>query len=179
MATLNFSTESVSFMTTLRPYALKLTSNRQDAQDLLQDTLMKAFASRDKFKEGTNLKGWLYTIMRNTFITNYKKKVRRKTFIDTTDEMAHINTGRTATNDGNSTLAVTEVMREVNLLSYAYKTPLKMYANGYHYKEIADFLDIPIGTVKNRIHVARKKLTYTLSPNLHETLGRKLHTAMV
>ena len=80
MAAINFRTESVSFMKTLRPYALKLTSNRQDAQDLLQETLMKAFASRDKFKEGTNLKGWLYTIMRNTFITNYKKKGKKENF---------------------------------------------------------------------------------------------------
>ena len=177
MATIDFRTESVSFMKTLRPYALKLTSNRQDAQDLLQDTLMKAFASRDKFKDGTNLKGWLYTIMRNTFITNYKKKVRRKTFIDTTDELAHINNGRSAINSGTSALAVNEIVNEVERLSYAYKTPLKMYANGYHYKEIADFLDIPIGTVKNRIHVARKKLTKTLNINLYETLGKELQRA--
>ena len=161
-------------MKTLRPYALKLTSNRQDAQDLLQETLLKAFASRDKFKEGTNLKGWLYTIMRNTFITNYKKKVRRKTFIDSTDDLAHINTGRKARNEGVSELAVGEIMKQIDKLSYAYKTPLKMYANGYHYKEIAEFLDIPIGTVKNRIHVDRKKLEKDLDQNLYDTLGKPL-----
>ncbi|MFT6828081.1 MAG: RNA polymerase sigma factor (sigma-70 family), partial [Roseivirga sp.] len=91
MTALEYNHEISQMTKSLKPFALKLTKDSEDANDLLQETLMKAFKNREKFSEGTNLKAWLYTIMKNTFITNYQKMVRRGTFIDTTDNLHFIN----------------------------------------------------------------------------------------
>ena len=115
MTVLEYNHEIGLMTKSLKPFALKLTRDSEDANDLLQETLMKAYKNREKFSEGTNLKAWLYTIMKNTFITNYQRMMRRGTFIDTTDNLHFINTSGS---------------RE----------------------------QIPIGTVKNRIHIARKLL---------------------
>lgn len=144
---------------TLKPFAMKLTKDYDDANDLLQDTLVKAFLNKDKYTDGTNLKAWLYTIMKNTFITNYQRMMRRNTFIDTSDNLHFINSSSTVIeNDAYSIFAMEDIDREMEKLEDAYKTPFLMYFNGFKYHEIAQKLDIPIGTVKNRIHIARKEL---------------------
>jgi len=158
MTTLEFkSIDEVS--KSLKPFALKLTKDVEDANDLLQETMLKAFTNRDKFTEGTNLKAWLYTIMKNTFITNYQRLVRRNTFIDTTDNLHYINSTENITeNMAYSSFAMTDIHRAIDSLDTAYKAPFMMHYKGFKYHEIAEKLQIPIGTVKNRIHIARKEL---------------------
>jgi RNA polymerase sigma-70 factor (ECF subfamily) len=147
----------------LKPFALKLTKDMEEANDLLQETILKAFTNRDKFTDGTNLKAWLYTIMKNTFITNYQRMVRRNTFIDTTDNLHYINSSSNTTeNRAYSSFALRDINQAIAQLDDAYKTPFMMHFRGFKYHEIADRLQIPIGTVKNRIHIARKELKCVL-----------------
>jgi RNA polymerase sigma-70 factor (ECF subfamily) len=154
-----FNTAVVDLHQSLRPIAFKLTRNTEEANDLIQETMVKAISNREKFADGTNLKAWLYTIMKNTFITNYHRLVKRKTFIDTTDNLHFINSSTHVTeNEAGTKLVMDEITHAIKNLSYEYKTPFMMYYKGYKYFEIADILNIPIGTVKNRIHIARKEL---------------------
>ncbi|MDX1908581.1 MAG: RNA polymerase sigma factor [Bacteroidia bacterium] len=164
MTALEFNSAVVSMYKSLRPIAFKLTRDSDEANDLIQETLLKAIANKDKFAEGTNLKAWLYTIMKNTFITNYHRLVKRKTFIDTTDNLHFINSPQHTTENGaGSKLVMDEIQAAIQDLNYEYKTPFMMHFKGYKYFEIADILNIPIGTVKNRIHIARKELKDRLS----------------
>ncbi len=164
MTALEFTYNLDQVSKTLRPFALRLTRDTEDANDLLQDTMLKAFTNRDKYTDGTNLKAWLYTIMKNTFITNYQRMVRRKTFIDTTDNLHYINTANNSTdNQAYSTFAMEDITQAIESLDLAYKTPFMMHFRGFKYHEIAAKLEIPIGTVKNRIHIARKDLKRMLS----------------
>jgi RNA polymerase sigma-70 factor (ECF subfamily) len=136
-----------------------LTKDSEDANDLLQETMLKAFTNREKFAEGTNLKAWLYTIMKNTFITNYQRLIRKNTFIDTTDNLHFINSFNTATyNLAYSTFSMEDIDKAVESIDEAYRLPFIMHFRGFKYHEIAEKLHIPIGTVKNRIHIARKEL---------------------
>ena len=100
MTTLEFSYSLQKLSSSLKPFAMKLTRDVDDANDLLQDTMVKAFTNKDKFTEGTNLKAWLYTIMKNTFITNYQRMVRRGTFVDTTDNLHYINSSDALIDNG-------------------------------------------------------------------------------
>ncbi|WP_258105385.1 RNA polymerase sigma factor [Marinoscillum sp. MHG1-6] len=144
---------------TLRPFALKLTRDTEDANDLLQETMMKAYTNRDKFTDGTNLKAWMYTIMRNTFITNYQRMVRRNTFIDTTDNLHYLNSSNnTIQNGAFGNFTLRDINQAIEELQESYKIPFLMHFRGFKYHEIAEKLSIPIGTVKNRIHIARKFL---------------------
>lgn len=159
MTTLEFNTQIAQAIKALKPFAVRLTKDLEDANDLLQDTMYKAFTNQEKFTEGTNLKAWLYTIMKNTFITNYQRMVRRKTFIDTTDNLHYINSSASiAQNTAISSLATQEITKALEELEETYRTPFLMYFKGFKYHEIAERLGIPIGTVKNRIHIARKEL---------------------
>jgi RNA polymerase sigma-70 factor (ECF subfamily) len=163
MTTVEFKYALEQMSSTLRPFALKLTKDSENANDLLQDTVLKAFVNREKFAAGTNLKAWLYTIMKNTFITNYQRMVRRKTFIDTTANLHYINSSITSTNSAYSKFALDDINGAIDSLSNAYKKPFMMHYEGFKYHEIAEHLSIPIGTVKNRIHIARKDLKSKLS----------------
>jgi RNA polymerase sigma-70 factor (ECF subfamily) len=147
---------------------MRLTRDSEDANDLLQDTLLKAFTNRDKYTDGTNLKAWLYTIMKNTFITNYQRMVRKNTFIDTTDNLHYINSMESSTDNGAYTsFAMDDINRAIENLDSAYRVPFMMHFRGFKYHEIAAKLDIPIGTVKNRIHIARKELKGKLKVYSH------------
>ena len=148
----------------LKPYALKLTHDLEEAKDLLQDTIFKAIKNREKFTDGTNLKAWLYTIMKNTFITNYQRMVRRSTFLDSTDNLHYINSSDSViSNLAYASFANEDIQEAINDLSDVYKVPFLMYFKGFKYHEIAVELNIPIGTVKNRIHIARKLLKKDLT----------------
>ncbi len=148
----------------LKPFALRLTKDMEDANDLMQETILKAFSNRDKYTEGTNLKAWLYTIMKNTFITNYQRMIRKNTFIDTTDNLHFINSSsNTIENRAYEKFALKDINKAIENLDDAYKVPFMMHFTGYKYHEIAEKLNIPIGTVKNRIHIARKELKYKLN----------------
>jgi RNA polymerase sigma-70 factor (ECF subfamily) len=159
MTTLEFSYSLNKLSSSLKPFALKLTRDVDDANDLLQDTMVKAFTNKDKFTEGTNLKAWLYTIMKNTFITNYQRMVRRGTFVDTTDNLHYINSGDILVENGAfGDFALDDINIAIEKLEEVYRVPFMMHFRGFKYHEIAEKLNIPIGTVKNRIHIARKLL---------------------
>jgi len=169
MTTLEFSYSLNKLSSSLKPFALKLTRDMDDANDLLQDTMVKAFTNRDKFTEGTNLKAWLYTIMKNTFITNYQRMVRRGTFVDTTDNLHYINSGDILVENGAyGDFAMDDIYAAIDKLDDVYKVPFMMHYKGFKYHEIADKLNIPIGTVKNRIHIARKLLKEDLLVYKHK-----------
>ncbi|WP_428667540.1 RNA polymerase sigma factor [Runella sp.] len=159
MTAIEFTYHIAKVSKSLKPFAMRLTKDNEDANDLLQDTLLKAFTNRDKYADGTNLKAWLYTIMKNTFITNYQRMVRKNTFIDTSDNLHYINSFENSTeNDASGKFVMDDISKAVNSLEESYRTPFMLYYRGFKYHEIADRLRIPIGTVKNRIHIARKEL---------------------
>lgn len=143
----------------LKAYAMKLTHDADDANDLVQETMLKAFVNEEKFQEGTNLKGWLYTIMKNIFINKYRRAMKSNIFNDPTENQYFINsTTLTHRNDGEGNLVMKEINRAVSSLNDNLKTPFLMSYRGYKYEEIAASLKIPLGTVKVRIHNARKEL---------------------
>jgi RNA polymerase sigma-70 factor (ECF subfamily) len=148
-----------SITDSLRAFSLKLTGNVADANDLYQDTALRIMANADKYREGTNFKAWAVTIMRNIFINNYRKKVRRGTILDQTPNNYYINSGDvTVENDGINNASYKELLKMVSSLPEEFKRPFWMAYKGYKYDEIAETLDAPLGTIKSRIFFARRKL---------------------
>lgn len=140
-------------------FAYMLTSNRDDAYDLLQDTTLKALDNEDKYTDNTNFKGWVFTIMRNIFINNYRRGARAATVVETTDNLYHLNLSQESgfeTSDGSYT--ATEITAAINDFSDEYRIPFSMHVAGYKYNEIAEEMGLPLGTVKSRIFFARKRL---------------------
>ena len=160
MTAIEFTNQVQTLSYSLKPVALNLTRDLDDAKDLIQETLVKALQNKEKFKAGTNLKAWLYTIMRNSFINNYNKITKRSTTLDNTDQITFMSTDDrfVAHNGATASFALSDINRAIEHLNEEYRTPFMMYYTGYKYLEIADKLQIPIGTVKNRIHIARKEL---------------------
>ena len=153
MSTATFATELVGVQDDLLRFAYKLTADRDEANDLLQDTSLKALDNEEKYEPATNFKGWIYTIMRNIFINNYRRIVREQTFIDTTENQYHLNTPQgEAFESTESTYDLKEMHRIVNALPKEYRIPFSMHIAGFKYREIAEKLNIPLGTVKSRIY---------------------------
>ena len=143
----------------LKAFAMKLTRNPAAAEDLTQDTMLKAFVNAEKFQTGTNIKAWLYTIMRNIFINNYRRAMKSGIFNDPTDDQYFINSSSlTHRNEGESNLVMKEIEVAMKGLNEKLRVPFMMSYRGYKYDEIAKELQIPLGTVKVRIHNARKVL---------------------
>ena len=154
-----FEQNLIGMQAELRRFALKLTSDSEDADDLLQETSLKALDNEDKYTPDTNFKGWMYTIMRNIFINNYRKIVRDQTFVDQTDNLYHLNLPQDSgfeSTEGNYDLK--EIRKIVNALPKEYRVPFSMYVSGFKYREIAVKLALPIGTVKSRIFFTRQRL---------------------
>jgi RNA polymerase sigma factor (sigma-70 family) len=164
MTAIEFSAHVQNAAQSLRPVAMNLTRDIDDAKDLVQETLLKALRNQEKFKAGTNLKAWLYTIMRNTFINNYNKITKRSSNVDSTAYLQYLNTDENyiTHNKGTATFVMNDIDAALANLSEEHRTPFMMYYVGYKYTEIAEKLAIPIGTVKNRIHIARKELKQAL-----------------
>jgi RNA polymerase sigma-70 factor (ECF subfamily) len=159
MSTLEFQTEVLNLSQPLRYFALNLTSNDEDARDLLQETLLKAISNRHRFADKTNLKAWLYTIMKNIFINNYRRAVKSNTIMDSTKDLYFLNLPQqSASIAPESKYSEREILQKIEQLQDEYKIPFTMYFDGYKYKEIADYLGLPIGTVKSRIFLARRQL---------------------
>ena len=143
----------------LRAFSLKLTGNNVDAEDLYQDTAVRIITNADKYNPGTNFKAWAVTIMRNIFINNYRKKVRRNMIIDQTPNNYYLNSGdKVVSNEGEHNVAYSELLKMVNSLPEDFRKPFIMAFQGYKYDEIAEELGSPLGTIKSRIFFARKKL---------------------
>lgn len=145
--------------TYLQPFAVSLTHNDDDAKDLVQETLYKAILNQEKFQDGTNVKAWLYTIMRNIFINNYRKLQKfRGVSTDTPQDFFLTKANKFAINQGISNTALMEIKSAVNDLPEILRIAFELHYIGYKYQEIAETLDEPLGTIKSRIHFARKIL---------------------
>lgn len=159
MTKVEFNTLVMRQAPSLKMYALHFTHDTDDANDLVQDTLLKAITYYNNFREGTNLKGWLYTIMKNTFINNYRRFIKISAVVTKTDEISSMQLSYSATvNHGEPKFVMDDINAALSNLQQDYYIPFTMYFEGYKYHEIAEHLEIPIGTVKTRIHVARKLL---------------------
>lgn len=164
MSNSNFQTRLLGLQSNLLNFAYLLTSNRDDAYDLLQDTTLKALDNEDKYVENTNFKGWVFTIMRNIFINNYRKTSRAATIIDQTDDLYHLNLPQeSGFETPQGSIAVKEITAAINSFSDEYRVPFSMHVAGYKYNEIAEKMNLPLGTVKSRIFFARQRLQETLS----------------
>ena len=163
MNTYSFRKDLISVQEELLRFAYKLTADKEEANDLLQETSLKALDNEDKYMPDTNFKGWMYTIMRNIFINNYRRIVREQTFVDQTDNLYHLNLPQNsgfASAEG--TYDLKEMHRSVNSLPRDYKVPFSMHVSGFKYREIADRLGLPLGTVKSRIFFTRQRLQQEL-----------------
>ena len=164
MTTIEFNTMVTRQADSLKLYALRFTHDAEDANDLVQDTILKALSYCNKFKEGTNLKGWLYTIMKNTFINKYRRFVKIGAMVIRSEDIHYSNLMYSASNNqGESKFILDDIRNALESLSDEYYVPFTMYFDGHKYHEIAEHLTIPIGTVKTRIHVARKLLKKSLN----------------
>lgn len=148
----------------LKPFAVNLTKDTEAANDLYQETLYKALANKEKYNTGTNIRAWLFTIMRNIFINNYRRKAKQKTIFDNSPNEFFINQKQAAvSNAAESSLRMKEINSAIEQLPEIFKTPFLLYFDGYKYNEIADALHEPLGTIKSRIHFARKLLKEQIS----------------
>jgi len=164
MSTQEFNTLLVSNAEFLKPFAINLTRDSEAANDLYQETLYKALANKDKYNVGTNIKAWLFTIMRNIFINNYRRKAKQKTIFDNTPNDFLINQNQVAVSNGaESEMRLKEIKKAIQQLPEIFKTPFLLYFDGYKYNEISDVLNEPLGTIKSRIHFARKLLKEQIS----------------
>jgi RNA polymerase sigma-70 factor (ECF subfamily) len=159
MSSKNFQTKLLSLQGNLLNFAYLLTSNRDDAYDLLQDTTLKALDNEDKYVENVNFKGWVFTIMRNIFINNYRRGVRAATIVDTTDNLYHLNLSQdSGIESPEGSYGAAEITAAIGEFSDDYRIPFCMHVQGYKYAEIAEHMGLPLGTVKSRIFFARRKL---------------------
>lgn len=159
MATVEFNQMLVSNAEFLKPFAATLTRDNEAAKDLFQETLYRALANQDKYNVGTNIKAWLYTIMRNIFINNYRRKAKQATILDSTPNEYLINQYQGAVaNEAIAGINLKEVQQAIHNLPEIFRNPFLLYFDGYKYHEIADMLGEPLGTIKSRIHFARKLL---------------------
>ena len=156
---MQFNEKLLSLQDKLKYFALSLTANEEDANDLLQETTLKALTYRKQFVSNTNFKAWVFTIMKNTFINNYRRTQKtRSTFESVEDAYRVAFKGNYASETPEMVQAVNEMNQSIEKLDDEFRIPFTMHTSGYKYKEIAEELDLPIGTVKSRIFFTRKKL---------------------
>lgn len=159
MTAIEFSHQLLGLRPNLERFAYSLTYNVEEAKDLTQETYYKALSNRDKFIDYSNLKAWTFTIMKNTFINNYRRAVKSNTTFDNSKDLYLLN--KTKESDiisPESEISFEQINQAIESLEDEYKVPFLMHVNGYKYKEIADELHLKIGTVKSRIFFTRKKL---------------------
>jgi RNA polymerase sigma factor (sigma-70 family) len=159
MQTLNLNDVFTEHVPQLRSFAYRFTKDAGETDDLIQETLLKAFRYSDLFKPGTNMGAWLCTIMRNTFINDYRRSVRKNAIITQEEEISYAHLIKSASkNNAEGKFAMADIQRTLSKLPKVYYEPFIQYFEGYKYHEIADALNIPIGTVKTRIHMERQIL---------------------
>jgi RNA polymerase sigma-70 factor (ECF subfamily) len=165
-----FTDQTMDLMPSLYNAALRMTRNRADAEDLVQETYLRAYRGFDSFEEGTNLKAWLYRILTNTYINSYRAKKRRpeETELDEVEDLYLYHriggleaamAGRSAEDELLDRFSEAEVKEAVEDLPENFRMAVLLAdVEGFSYKEIAEILDIPIGTVMSRLHRGRKAL---------------------
>ena len=164
MASLEFNNLLINNADFLKPFAINLTKDTESAKDLFQETMYKALANQEKYNVGTNIKAWLFTIMRNIFINDYRRKIKQLTIFDTTPNDYLLNYKQpSVANAAEADLGIKEIHEAIHQLPEIFKTPFTLYFEGYKYHEIAEALSEPLGTIKSRIHFARKLLKEQIS----------------
>jgi RNA polymerase sigma factor (sigma-70 family) len=159
MSSLEFNQLLVNNADFLKPFAITLTRDSEAAKDLFQETLFRALANKDKYNVGTNIKAWLYTIMRNIFINNYRRKSKQKTIFDNSPNDFLLNNNQAVITDtAESNLRVKDLQVAIHKLPEIFRNPFLLYFDGFKYHEISEMLREPLGTIKSRIHFARKLL---------------------
>jgi RNA polymerase sigma factor (sigma-70 family) len=153
MSITEFNSLVLNHSDSLKPFAISLTRDHEEAKDLCQETLYKAFAYREKYEQGTNIKAWLYTIMRNIFINQYRRNARKQLVMDA---VKYSQSGYEESSGLN--LRLREIEAAIHRLPAIFKTACLLYLQGYKYHEIAFALNEPLGTIKSRIHFAKKTL---------------------
>lgn len=164
MTAIEFNTRIIGERSSLKNFAISLTHNMDDALDLLQETYLKALSYRSKFEDNTNLRAWLFTIMKNTFINSYRRETKTRQLISKGDDVAMSRAFRQNSYDhSESRMNAKEIVRRIEELPEDYQVPFTKYYNGYRYEEIASQMSLPLGTVKSRIFIARKLLMQQLN----------------
>ncbi len=159
MTTQEFNNQLLSLQKNLKHFAYTLTTNEDDAKDLVQDTYLKAMLNQDKYYDDTNLKAWTFTIMKNIFINNYRKSQKTVNILETVEDLNYLrNSYRSYTFQPDAEYSKNEIIKGINKLSDGQRVPFEMHNSGFKYKEIASHLNLSIGTVKSRIFFTRKKL---------------------
>ena len=155
----NFEDQLVQLRPILYHFTKKFTRDKDESWDLVHDTILKALSHKSKFRDEIIFKGWLYTIMRNTFINKYRKEVRMKISKGERTDFQYLNIEETHTyNKPENSAQIKEVWAKINSIKEELSKPFKMYTSGYKYHEIAEYLELPLGTVKNRIFQARQEI---------------------
>lgn len=158
-----FEKQLVESQGMLENFAFSLTHSKEEAKDLVQETFLKAILHQKAYKEDTNLRAWLFTIMKNSFINNYRKNKRIQSIITKDDSTAWINNiPSNVIYQADHNTQYSQIVMLINNLPEEQKIPFKMMIKGFKYCEIAKQFNIPIGTVKSRIFLARKKLSNQL-----------------
>ena len=161
MTAIEFNLKLLNLEDGLSHFASKLTSDKEDAKDLLQETMLKALVYKDHFEDDTNMRAWSYTIMKNTFINSYRKNAKKNLVFSSSTEM--INQGKDTLYDlPDSIYETREISKIIENLEDMFKVPFILHTEGYKYKEISEKLNLNLGTVKSRIFFARKKLMNAL-----------------
>jgi RNA polymerase sigma-70 factor (ECF subfamily) len=150
----------------LGPASMALTRNEEEAKDLIQETLYRALLYKNKYQEGTNIRAWLYTIMRNIFVNSYRRRKKfTKVSSETPQDFYMFQKGKVARNGGLMNIGLRELKSAINRLPDIFRLSFELHYMGFKYQEIADALREPLGTIKSRIHFARKMLASTVSRN--------------
>jgi RNA polymerase sigma-70 factor (ECF subfamily) len=164
MTAIEFNYQLTGIQKYMESFARQLTGNEDYAKDLMQETNLKALIYRDKFVNNSNFKAWVYTIMKNIFINNYRRNKKARTIIDQTDDLYFLNSSAVdRRTNPESILAAKELQAGIDAMDQEFRKAFDMYNEGFKYKEIADDLNLTIGTVKSRIFYSRKKLMENLS----------------
>lgn len=159
----DFNRYLYTFKAGLQNFAVSFTKNVEDANDLVQDTFVKAIRYSRKYKEGTNFRGWLFTIIKNTFISTYRKELREKALQTVLATLIVAQTSnKFSFNEGINKCVRKDIQKALDNLDNNHYIPFVKYFEGYKYHEIAKDLKLPIGTVKTRIHAARMVLRNNL-----------------
>ncbi len=160
MTTIQFQKSLTGLENKMYYFALSLTSNSDRAHDLVQETYLRALTYQSKFSSDTNLMAWVYTIMKNTFINEYRRNVKAKTTLESQSINLHVSFAKEDFYPSVESIhAEKEIYKKIDLLEEEFREPFQLFLNGYKYKEIAERLDLPLGTVKSRIFFTRKKLS--------------------
>jgi len=158
MSTIEFYDALTNMEGYLKSFAMSYTRNEEDAKDLTQETMLKAITYKDYYTPKTNFKAWVFTIMRNIFINQYRRKTKSNTIFDHSKDMFLLTNAPGKSGTPENYMDGLELNKQIHKLDEEYLVPFQMHFQGFKYKEIAEKLDIPIGTVKSRIFLARKKL---------------------